>query len=1153
MTDIETWREAFGSVDASPALVVVESSDGSVGDVLDGLPSGVQPVKRAVAAEASRAVAGAIAERLGLDDVTSGVIVVEEAQWADSSSLGRLQRLVARSQPGVIVVLGRRPGEGWAIEGLADYARRRGALVEITIEPKAVPPPPDAAARDLLIAAGLIGQPLTVQVAARVLGMSEEDTLALAESLVVSGYLSEVRGGFLCARPVQAGEARKGHVAGRLAGVLEETGAGHGVVGLLRLAAGDPAAAYPHLLAAAFAARNRSAMGEAFELAGAALEAATAGLADPNDLGHLHLIRGQHLRAAGRSAEAAAELDTAISRLRGEDRIDALGYAAAVADDRQRPQEAERLLAAAEWEAARLGALAKLGSLYTFRARALNRLGFAEESDAAAEKGKQWLSLGDATPRQRANGENNRAWIAFDRGLAAQAEVQFTHLRDTTPADDDAGRADKEAWRARALFASGHPDAALEAADAARHLADRAEVEAPLFLAELALAEGGLAYGRLAEAEAAAERALDLVELQLPAWQNVVQSLLASIRLRRGDVGAAREALDRAVTTTPPGADGWRLRSRCAAIAVEVDAADGRFDHRAAVDLVDALLQARFYGWAAELMCVVAEQRRDTSMAREALALALHIGNPMLAARAAHAGRLWRQPEAAPVVRAIRAVASRLPPGWEEAWRRQPGVAAALEAPEPAADAGIEENRLVLEDALRRAGLAADTVLSPAQRRSRGLVRTRRRLTVAQMVAAGLGVVALAVGTSAIVSGMAPAPPAVTVVREVPVTQAGEVSLEDTRLEPPPEIIGSAPFRGGAGRTGVLDTAGPRSVNGFFWSYATAGPIESTPVAYGRNVYVASTDGTLYALDQTTGNQVWTMRTDSRITTTPEIATADVGEGVTSAMVVLAGDDGIVRARDALSDLQSEAWSVPLGSRITSSPVVAEGMAFVATSDGWVHALGLTDGHQVWRYPAEGDGLGVVSAPLVYHEGVVYVGTESGALHLIEAATGEARCQFDTGAAIVANPVIADALYLPTRGNTIFVRPIGQCDQGSVPGRLPLYGTETAVEVAPAIRGDTMYLPAGRFLYAIDLRDNSHAWPASTVDAGSLVSGAPVVAGEAVYFGTEDGLAIAVDAESGEELWRWQTDNFVRASPAVVEGAVFVASGDGRVYALGDG
>src|SRR5690606_5001999 len=105
------------------------------------------------------------------------------------------------------------------------------------------------------------------------------------------------------------------------------------------------------------------------------------------------------------------------------------------------------------------------------------------------------------------------------------------------------------------------------------------------------------------------------------------------------------------------------------------------------------------------------------------------------------------------------------------------------------------------------------------------------------------------------------------------------------------------------------------------------------------------------------------------------------------------------------------------------------------------------------RWPRGGE------RPLVYHDGVVYVGTEGGELHLIEAATGEARCQFDAGAAIVANSVIADVLYLPTRGNTIFVRPIGECGQRPVPGRLPLYGTETAVEVAPAIRGDRMYLP----------------------------------------------------------------------------------------------
>ena len=1156
MTPIETWREAMSSLVPArgPTLIVVDSDDGSIGDVLDALPPGLAPVRRAVAAEATRAVAGCIAERLDLDDAAEGLIVVEEAQWADASSLGRLQRLISLPGSALTVVLGRRAGDGWMIERLVDSARRHGTLLEVSIEPEPVPAPSDAAARDLLIAAALVGQPLTVAAAARVLGLGEAETLALAESLVASGYLSEERGGFLSSRPVQVGEARKGYVAGRLASVLEEAGGGPDVIGLLRMAAGDPAAAYPHLLAAALAASDRSAMGEAYVLAGAALEAADATSVDPGDVGQLHLIRGQHLRAAGRSEEAAAELEEAIGLLEGEARIDALGFAAAVADDRQHPQEAERLLATAEWEAVRLGAPAKLGSLATFRARALNRLGFADESDAMVEKGMQWLVLGNAAPRQRANGENNRAWIAFDRGLASQAEVQFTHLRDITPADDHAGRADKEAWRARALFAAGHPDAALEAVDTARRLADSAQVEAPLFLSELALAEGGLAYGQFGEAEAAAERALDLVELQLPAWQNVVQSLLAVIRLRKGAVASAREALEAASASTPEGADGWRLRSRCAAIALEIEAAGGRFRHRAAVDLADSLLQARYYGWAAELMCVIAEQRRNPPIAREAMALAIHIGNPMLAARAAHAGKLWREPGAAPVVRAIRALASRIPEGWEEDWKRQPGVAAALAAPEPAADTGVEQNRQVLEEALRRAGLSADTVLSPAQRRSSGLVGKGRRLTLAQMIAAALGVVALAVGTSVVVQSLTPAPPAVTVVREVPVTQAAEPTRDEMRLDPPPEpIIGSAPHRGGPARTGVLEASGPRAVDGFYWTYATAGPIESTPVAYGRSVYVASTDGTLYALDQTTGEQVWTLRTDSRITTTPEIASAETTEGQV-ALLVLAGDDGIVRAREALSDLRTEAWSVPLGSRIVSSPVVADGLVFVATSDGFVHALGIDDGREMWRYPAEGEGLGVVSAPLVYHEGVVYVGTESGILHLVESATGETRCQFDAGAGIVTNPVIADgAMYLPTRGNTIFVRPVGQCDPGAVPDRLPLYGTETAVEVAPAIRGERMYLPAGRFLYAIDLRDNSHAWPASTVDAGSLISGAPVVAGDTVYFGTEDGLAIAVDADTGEELWRWQTGNFVRASPAVVDGAVFVASGDGLLYALGEG
>ncbi|MFP3915499.1 MAG: PQQ-binding-like beta-propeller repeat protein, partial [Actinomycetota bacterium] len=401
--------------------------------------------------------------------------------------------------------------------------------------------------------------------------------------------------------------------------------------------------------------------------------------------------------------------------------------------------------------------------------------------------------------------------------------------------------------------------------------------------------------------------------------------------------------------------------------------------------------------------------------------------------------------------------------------------------------------------------------------------------------------------------------PPVTVVREVvsapntTTTAPGALPParpEETRLEIPagPEFLsGVVPYRGGPSRTGILEGEGVPRVDGFYWTYETAGPIVATPVAYGRNLLVPSTDGTLYALDMTTGRVAWTLRTEGRITASPAVA----NRGERPALVVSGGGDGVLRAREAVAEIQAEQWSIPLGTRITASPVVAGDAAFVATSDGFVHAVGLARGNRIWTYPPGEEGVGPISAPLAYHEGVLYVGTERGSLYLLEAANGSLRCEFFASAAVVANPILdRGAMYLPTRGNTIFLRPAGTCE-GSVAERLPLYGTETAVEVPPAISGDVMFLPSGQFLYAIDLHSNEHVWPASTVDAGSTISAAPVVAGDAVYFGTQAGRVWAVDATSGETLWTWDTGNFVRSSPVVVDGAVFVASGDGNVYALG--
>ena len=52
-----------------------------------------------------------------------------------------------------------------------------------------------------------------------------------------------------------------------------------------------------------------------------------------------------------------------------------------------------------------------------------------------------------------------------------------------------------------------------------------------------------------------------------------------------------------------------------------------------------------------------------------------------------------------------------------------------------------------------------------------------------------------------------------------------------------------------------------------------------------------------------------------------------------------------------------------------------------------------------------------------------------------------------------------------------------------------------------------------------------------------------------VYVGGLDGALYAVDAGSGEERWRFQTDGDVISSP----GGGYVGSGDRYLYAIGAG
>ncbi|HEX6286537.1 MAG TPA: PQQ-binding-like beta-propeller repeat protein, partial [Acidimicrobiia bacterium] len=382
-----------------------------------------------------------------------------------------------------------------------------------------------------------------------------------------------------------------------------------------------------------------------------------------------------------------------------------------------------------------------------------------------------------------------------------------------------------------------------------------------------------------------------------------------------------------------------------------------------------------------------------------------------------------------------------------------------------------------------------------------------------------------------------------------------QLALEETEIPLPDGVdffFGTSVYRGTYERTGIVDATAPREVNGYYWRYETAGPIEAAPVVFGTSVYVGTTEGTFFALDQTTGNEIWTMPPEGRIGAAPALGEGEMAENQAPMMIVVVDDDGAVRGHDAAVSTGVQ-WTTRLDSRIRSSPVIVEGRVYLATDEGFVHALDLISGDEIWRFPSDGADLGTISADLAFHNGILYVATEEGFLHLIDVAgdTPSEVCQFDAFDPIVTNPIVTeDVTYVATMGQNIWPLPTGACD-GNVPGRLPTYVADTPVRVGPAIVGDTIYMPGGRYLYSIDLTSGEHLWEPSKVTAEAPISTPPVVTADTVYVASEDGVVRAVDAISGETLWQWQTGLHVRAAPAVVDGVVFIAAGDGYVYAVG--
>ena len=224
-------------------------------------------------------------------------------------------------------------------------------------------------------------------------------------------------------------------------------------------------------------------------------------------------------------------------------------------------------------------------------------------------------------------------------------------------------------------------------------------------------------------------------------------------------------------------------------------------------------------------------------------------------------------------------------------------------------------------------------------------------------------------------------------------------------------------------------------------------------------------------------------------------------------------------------------WTFKTGGPIVGSPAVAGGVVYTGSEDGALYAVDQETGQQKWKFETPRQ---IASTPTVAN-GVVYLVGYDAVLYALDAETGKVKWRYT-------------AQYeRKFQGNRLHGYPPGY---QTIPDSWDLYLSSPAV-----LDGRVYYGTGDGGVYAIDATNGLMVWKFNT---GDVVHASPAVVNGVVYIGSWDSYFYALDADTGQEKWRFKAgeDTFIhnqqgfQSSAAVVDGVVYTGCRDGHVYAL---
>ncbi len=326
------------------------------------------------------------------------------------------------------------------------------------------------------------------------------------------------------------------------------------------------------------------------------------------------------------------------------------------------------------------------------------------------------------------------------------------------------------------------------------------------------------------------------------------------------------------------------------------------------------------------------------------------------------------------------------------------------------------------------------------------------------------------------------------------------------------------------------------------------GEIRSSAIIYNGRCYIGDELGKFYALDINTGDTIWTLKLSGAIRGIPSYFGGKIYLGTygVNAKVYAIEDEG---------SSPSILWSYDVPGAIVGAVISDGDRVYFGASDGNIYALNATNGQEAWNTPYSTNGS-ICSSPCVNKSAnSIAIGSDIDTLFKINAENGDWTGAKALGGDVKAAPwydFYSDKIYVGSYGTDFYCIDFTNFDT--------IWTFTNPSSGIHTMCWQDFFVP-GRYIYFVDVggklwvvdtlgNQNPYGWTTYPFDAGSPIHALPIVWNKVCYFGADNGFFYAINKETGELIWKYNTGSVILSLPSisVSDSCIVIGTKKGKVY-----